>query len=318
MVEPEGLKLCLDDILAEYNISVLLHTLLVGAKRSAYGLITGVEIRDRRGSREIHENAFVDCSGDCDLAYYGGASTRYGNNGHVNLGSLSTRFGGLSNVFPSSEGWKAAIIAAKESNLVLKELIPKNSSVLLRLPVSGDIVTFLESASYDARDSKSITAAEQRGRRQAQEYIKILKRLPGHESMYLVSTGPNFGTRESRHIDARYQFQRDDVLGGRHSPDVIAIGGWGLEWHDSTKDDWSSSFQLPCNGSFEIPLGSLWSVDTANLFAAGRCIDGDQYAGSTVRVMGTALATGQAAGVAAVLTAAADTPPSAVEVQKIF
>lgn len=67
--------------------------------------------------------------------------------------------------------------------------------------------------------------------------------------------------------------------------DVVAIGAWGFEWHDSTKEDWSSIFTLPPKGCFEIPPGCLWSVDTANLWAAGRCADGDQKAGSAIRVM---------------------------------
>lgn len=41
------------------------------------------------------------------------------------------------------------------------------------------------------------------------------------------------------------------------------------------------------------------SIDTPNLFAAGRTADGDRKAGASIRVMGTAFATGQAAGVAA-------------------
>jgi hypothetical protein len=45
------------------------------------------------------------------------------------------------------------------------------------------------------------------------------------------------------------------------------------------------------------------SRDTANLFAAGRLADADQKAGASLRVMGTAFATGQAAGVAAALFA---------------
>jgi hypothetical protein len=58
--------------------------------------------------------------------------------------------------------------------------------------------------------------------------------------------------------------------------------------------------QLPGgNGVYEIPLGALTSIDTPNLFAAGRTADGDQYAGASLRVMGTAFATGQACGVAA-------------------
>lgn len=53
------------------------------------------------------------------------------------------------------------------------------------------------------------------------------------------------------------------------------------------------------NGVYEIPLGAITSVDTVNLFAAGRCADGDRMAGASLRVMGTAFATGQASGVAA-------------------
>lgn len=64
----------------------------------------------------------------------------------------------------------------------------------LRLPGSGDIITYLASAPYDARDSRSITQAQRQGRIQAHAYLEILRSLPGHGNMYLVSTSPNFGT----------------------------------------------------------------------------------------------------------------------------
>jgi hypothetical protein len=61
-----------------------------------------------------------------------------------------------------------------------------------------------------------------------------------------------------------------------------------------------SVFKLPGgNGVYEIPLGAVTSLDTANLFAAGRTADGDQMAGASLRVMATAFATGQACGVCA-------------------
>ena len=47
------------------------------------------------------------------------------------------------------------------------------------------------------------------------------------------------------------------------------------------------------------------SAGTPNLYAAGRCADGDRMAGASLRVMGTAMVTGQAAGVAAALGPAA-------------
>lgn len=288
-------------MLADHGIVVLLHTTVVAAKRTAYSTtLASIEIQEKHGLRRtISANAFVDCSGDCDLAFHAQASTRYGNNGAVNLGSLSTRWGGLQDASPTAQQWREAVQAAKRVDPRLESIIPKDSSVLIRLPRSRDICTYMASAVYDARSSESVTLAEQSGRRQAQKYLQILRALPGHDAMYLVSTGPNFGTRESRHITARYQLREADIVQGRRFDDVIALGAWAMEWHDSSRKDWSSAFALPPGGCFDIPLGCLCSVDTPNLFAAGRCVDGDQYAGSSIRVMGTALATGQAAGVAA-------------------
>ena len=57
------------------------------------------------------------------------------------------------------------------------------------------------------------------------------------------------------------------------------------------------------------------SGDVCNLFAAGRTADGDRIAGASLRVMGTAFATGQAAGVAAAQFAA-ESGVSAEEVRK--
>ena len=71
-----------------------------------------------------------------------------------------------------------------------------------------------------------------------------------------------------------------------------------MEFHST--DTMDSTFTLPGgNGVYEIPLGAVTSVDTPNLFAAGRTADGDQMAGASLRVMGTAFATGQGCGVAA-------------------
>src|SRR6202023_1350229 len=151
---------------------------------------------------------------------------------------------------------------------------------------------------YDARDAKSISRAEIRGRQQAWAYLNIIRTIRGCEDAYLVVTGPSFGTRESRHIDCVQQLKEADVLKGARFNDSIALGTWGTEFHSGETMD--SAFKLPGgNGAYEIPLGAVTSVDTANLFAAGRTADGDQMAGASLRVMGTAFATGQACGAAA-------------------
>src|SRR4029079_7566173 len=89
-----------------------------------------------------------------------------------------------------------------------------------------------------------------------------------------------------------------DVVAGRAVPDSIALGAWGVEWHD--RKTFESTFVYPPDkGTYEIPLRCLISRDTSNLLVAGRLADADQQEGASLRVMGTAFATGQAAGVAA-------------------
>jgi len=61
-------------------------------------------------------------------------------------------------------------------------------------------------------------------------------------------------------------------------------------------------------GVFGIPLGALRVAGIANLLVAGRLIGADSRAFGSIRVMGTAFATGQAAGVYAahIASSAAD------------
>ena len=63
--------------------------------------------------------------------------------------------------------------------------------------------------------------------------------------------------------------RKADVLKGARFNELIALGAWGTEFHSAETMD--SVFKLPGgNGVYEIPLGAVTSVDTANLFAAGR------------------------------------------------
>ncbi len=297
--DPEAVKRVLDEVCQDAGVDVLLHSCVTDAQR-AEGKISRIRFADHSGERWIEADALVDASGDCDLAAFSGASTRYGNGGAVNLGTLGTRFGGVAaDADISAESVHAAIHAAKhDDDRSDRRRLTKDKSVIARLPISGDVVAYLASVDYDPRDVVSLSRAETSGREQAWQYLEILRGLPGWQRAYLACTGPEFGTRESRHINSVGQLKWDDVMAGRRSPDAIALGTWGVEWHDRVT--YESSFEAPpSDGTYDIPLSCLMSVDTPNLFAAGRTADGDRRAGASLRVMGTAFATGQAAGVAA-------------------
>jgi hypothetical protein len=309
VIDPEATKRALDEFCLENNVDVLLHALVGSAERDG-DRIASVTYHDHGGAHRLRSKAFVDASGDCDLAFFAGASTRYGNHGAVNLGTLGTRFGGISpDAEISADAISCAIQAARIGGV---GAITKERSVVARLPGSGDVVCYLASADFDPRDGASLTRAEMFGREQAWAYLDVIRTIPGCERAYLVSTGPDFGTRESRHINSIEQLTWKDVESDVRHHDTIALGAWGVEWHD--RKTFESTMQLLPDGDvYDIPLRCLMSADTPNLFAAGRTADGDRQAGASIRVMGTAFATGQAAGVAAAAFAEGGTvDPTAV------
>ena len=296
--EPEAVKPVLDGLAAAAGVTVMFSGFVADAERRG-DRMHSVTVAGHSGLETFAAKAFVDCTGEGDLAAFAGASTRYGNDGHVNLGTLGTRFGGIPRSVPVTAERIADAVAGLGARAAS---VTKDRSVVARLPVSGDVVVYLASEDYDPRDSLSMSAAEARGRQQAWVYLDALRTIEGCENAYLVATGPEFGTRESRHLNCLRQLAWADIGNRTSFDDCIALGGWGAEWHD--RATWESTFDYaPDRGAYEIPLGCLRSADTANLFCAGRLADGDRKAGAAIRVMGTAFATGQAAGVAAALEA---------------
>ena len=294
--DPESNKRVLDQVCLDAGVNLSLHSRAIRAHKDEDRL-SGVVLETAGEFSEVTANSFVDATGEATLAALAGASTRYGNVGdQVNLGSLATRFGGLSpQAKVTAEDVAAAVAASRQRGI---GPFSKDRSVVCRLPYSGDLVIYVVSHDYDPRDRTSITRAELAGRRQAEAYLEAIRIIPGCERAYLVSTGPEFGTRESRHLNCAYQLTWSDIMSKRRFEDCVALGAWGAEWHE--RETFGSVMETaPENGFYQIPLGCLRSADTCNLLAAGRTADGDRKAGAAIRVLGTAIATGQAAGVAA-------------------
>jgi hypothetical protein len=313
LLAPEAVKIALDNVCDSAGVDVILHALVTAAQTGA-GRITGLTYTDHGGSHNLTANAFVDASGDADLATIAGALTRYGDGaGQVQNGTLAMRFGGIERTADVSRtAWEQAVRNAKERGA--REL-SKEHGLVCRLPGSDEVLAFLADEAYDARDARSIAAAERRARRQAWAYLDAVRALPGHERAYLTSTGPAIGTRESRHILSHYALTTGDVENGVQFADGIGLGGWPVEYHPGPgqRSVWR---RLRDDGAYGIPLRAIQSRSHANLFAGGRTLDADAYAFSSVRVMGTAFVTGHAAGVAAAITASgAQAEPTTVRAE---
>lgn len=296
--DPEAVKKVADDLCEEAGVDVLLHTQLVGASREG-DRVTGVQVADHSGFSQYSAGAFVDATGEADLAHRAGAEVRYGNDGWVLNGTLGVRFGGIAGAHVTRDDIAAAVRRAKAEG---RPGLTGETGLTARMPVSGDLITYLADEAYDARDAADTSRAERSARRQAQAYLQVIRSLPGCEGAFIVSTGPEMGTRESRHVVGRASLTEQEVLHPGPLGDAVAVGAWPIETHPGPglPLEWQ---YIDDPGYFGIPLDVLWSRNTVNLFAAGRTVDSDSGAGASVRVMGTAFATGQAAGVAAALGA---------------
>jgi hypothetical protein len=71
-------------------------------------------------------------------------------------------------------------------------------------------------------------------------------------------------------------------------------------------------------GFFDIPYAAIQAETIGNLRLAGRVTGADRQAYGSTRVMGTAFATGQAAGVSAALQSEQGTVPGAAAVRRVL
>jgi hypothetical protein len=140
-----------------------------------------------------------------------------------------------------------------------------------------------------------LTLAEQEGRRRARAVVEFLRSLPPFARAFVSHVAPQVGVRESRRVVGRYQLTREDVLAGRKFGDAVVQASWPIElWADGHP---GALYEYLEDGeTYDIPGRCLQARDVSNLFVAGRCLSATREALGSARVIGTCLATGEAAG----------------------
>ncbi len=295
----ETLKLALDSLIAESEANLLLHTHVVDALVRDDNIVELVCVDDE-GRFFVRADAFVDATGDANLARMAGSPTLYGENGKTQMASLVMWVGGIEpgNNY-SAERLEQALRKAKEAGIG-----PMTKMRAYVRPYTKGNIVILNLPNYPLRavDGASLTKAEQTARQLAHTYIRALRAyMPGMENCFLLRTGPKIGIRESRRFVCERTLTFAEAYAATRSPDSIARAGWVFEAHERP-EQMSTNLHVHERSYFSIPIGCIKAASPANLWCAGRIIGVDRQTLSSVRVMGTSFATGQAAGVAAALT----------------
>lgn len=316
LLDPERLKVALDRVLAAHGVEVLLHSRVAAASRTAEAL-ESVTVAGMDGRFRLIAESFVDASGDANLALVAGLPMRTGNGeGSIQAYTMPLRIGGLS---PETRIERERMQAAVELfNARSRFRINRtDAGIYTRVPGSSDFWWLVIDREMPDLSSQSFTRAEQSGREMGLLMVDILREsVPGFERAWLAQTGPQIGVRETRHPAARYEISRDDVLRGRLREDGVARAAWPIELHSQAGKPVYE--RVGGKGYYHVPLDALHARGLANLWYAGRVIGADPHAYGSTRVMGTAFATGEAAGVAAALTARSGEAPDAASVRNML
>ena len=296
----EYLKCALDNLLEKAGAESLLHAQAVSAETEG-GSVLGVTCADDDGLFTVKAKAFIDATGDANLAHLCGAQTTWGDDeGKVQLATLAFRLCGVDQTCDFTPNAVAAALAkAKEAGFTG---MTREKGFILKRVSSSIVAVLLPSAVPNGLTAHDLTEMERDTRKQVLVYVKALKQfLPGMENAELAVMGPSIGLRETRKIVGRETITAEDVITRRKRPDGVARGGWKPEIHKDLQK--MGTYLEVADGWFDVPLGALISKDFGNLFGCGRLVSADDIGTASVRVMGSCFATGHAAGVAAALLA---------------
>ena len=300
MFDPEALKYAMDRIVVEHGVDCRLHCTLIAAGRSS-ARIDGVTLFDHAGPFEVEAAAFVDASGNADLGFAAGVPVLTDPQTQRQLASFPVRIGGVPPAVDIDRAALAAMMAHFDAGDE-RAHVRGNGGHFFRLLRSNERWWMGIDLATDGLDSEDLAAAERGGRDLAWRFVQALRSgMPGLQDAYICATGPQLGIRDSRQLETRYRLTGEDVLSGRTRDDGIACGCWPAELHSGRS---GPTFRaVGGEGHYHVPLASIRAAGVDNLWVGGRAIGCELLAYGSLRVMGTAFATGQAAGVAAARSA---------------
>ena len=250
--------------------------------------------------------AFIDCSGDGDLAAWAGAPYEVGD-GLGNMLYPSTMFR-INAVDAQKAGAAWDLIPrlmeeaeAKGARFPRKKPIVRPQRNPLEWRANLTQIRNPDGSAVSGIDAAQLSYGEVEGRRQCREVFEFIRRAtPGFERSYIVEIAPQLGIRETRRVKGALMVSEDDILDCVDFPDAIGVNGWPVEAH--VAGDLKFVFARKPRGFNQLPYRMLVPVGgPRNLLVAGRCAAMTHDGQSSARVSGPCFVMGQAAGTAAAL-----------------
>lgn len=319
------LKLCVEEGVYVYLQTPVVDVLKDGDK------VTGVKICAPTGITELTAKVVVDSTGDGFVAAMAGAPFDVGRESDGKCQPVTLEF-----IVDNIDETYDFAVAGGSDPIKLPDGRPysqvcKDACAAGELPENVSIVRIHRTIN---RGERNINATQINGRNtltvqgnvesdyllreQIPVIMKFLRKVaPGFENCRLKSTANTLGVRETRRFIGDYMLCDEDIEhAGRHE-DVVVHKAWFLiDIHNPTGGGQAEKRAQPAT-PYDIPYRSLLPKNVEGLLLSGRNISGTHRAHASYRVMGVAMATGQAAGMAAALSAKEGCTPRALDYHKV-
>ncbi len=157
-------------------------------------------------------------------------------------------------------------------------------------------------AGYSAVNVEDLTEVDIRSHRLMAAHLAVYRdHAPGFEGAFMMLSAPQTGVRHARRLVGTARVTREDWPSGTPRHDEIGVSP-------------SLSPKYPL---ISVPYGALVPASLDGLLVAGRAISCDATSHSFLREVPQCWMTGQAAGAAAALAAAARIPPRSVSIRQL-
>jgi hypothetical protein len=251
------------------------------------GRIERISLASRYGNVSVTAAGFVDASGDAALTWAAGLPCWVPE--RPIYGSQQVIVENLDERHKPDPAEMDARIAARGADYGLL----RRGGLAFYFPGRGTAVlnvTHIEAP----LDPVNASQAQLAGKAQADGAIALLRaEFPQAFGQARVRAYGYPGRRQTRWIKGRHQLTHGEVRAGTRFGDAVARTAWPIELHDRADGYVWETFE-PDHVHY-VPLRSMTPPGVHNVMAAGRCIDGDAAALSSVRVMGPCAAMGAAA-----------------------
>lgn len=325
-LNPELLKIVLEDVLSFDNLEILFETSVLSVNKKSNN-IHSIVLNSRMLSIPIEAKHFVDATGSAEFSIQCGCELLNDNNnlqqnslrfilGNVNLDEFCNFILNVDNDenitntyrndidtnnkihFTTACTWDTNKIWALDKYLqkgvkdgILKE---QDRAYFQLFSVAGgdNQVAFNCPRINNYRNNPFMYSRELINAKRAiwRIYTFVKRYFPGFQNATITNIATQTGVREENRVKTKYIFKKDDLLSSREFDNPVLVANYSIDVHSDKKD----CSILQKTSSYQLPIESLMSYNFDNLFVIGKILGAEFEAHSALRVQKSCMSMGEA------------------------